>query len=108
MKDRIITQEVDLDFLKHFGVKGMKWGVTKARSTGRTKKSTDISKLSDSELQARVKRLNLERQYSDLVNKKQEPVSIGAKFVRGIIVSAGKQVLTEVIKSQFRLLINQP
>ena len=72
------------DFLKHYGVLGMKWGKRKARSTvssNNKSKSTAITKpkqtpkprskptqrrLSDAELRAAVNRLRLEREYADL------------------------------------------
>lgn len=73
------------DFLAHFGVKGMKWGVRKqrvstVRKTAEIKGHDDYQhahsktpnhKLSTKELQRRVNRLNLEKQYSDLTAKKQ-------------------------------------
>ena len=75
------------DFLKHYGVLGMKWGKRKARSTvssNNKSKSTAITKpkqtpkpkskptqrrLSDAELRAAVNRLRLEREYAELTYK---------------------------------------
>ena len=71
------------DFLKHYGVLGMKWGHRKARSTSssnkkpKSTKNTTTSKpkpkpkptqkrLSDAELRAVVNRMRLEREYADL------------------------------------------
>ena len=70
------------DFLKHYGVLGMKWGKRKARSTvssNNKSKSTAITKpkqtpkpkptqreLSDEELRAVINRMRLEREYADL------------------------------------------
>lgn len=72
------------DFLKHYGVLGMKWGKRKARSTvssNNKPKSTAITKpkqtpkpkskptkrrLTDAELRAVVNRMRLEREYADL------------------------------------------
>ena len=72
------------DFLKHYGVLGMKWGKRKARSTvssNNKSKNTAITKpkqtpkpkskptkrrLSDAELRAVVNRMRLEREYADL------------------------------------------
>lgn len=69
------------DFLKHYGVLGMKWGRRKARSNvssnkkPKSTKNTTISKpkpkpsqrqLSDAELRAAVNRLRLEREYAEL------------------------------------------
>lgn len=78
--------------LYHFGIKGMKWGVRRARSTPQTlttsgkkrnakKESAEndfhddykkahsnvhVSRLSDSELRSRLNRLQMEQQYDKL------------------------------------------
>ena len=96
--------------LCHYGVLGMKWGIRKNRSktsfsrkkktskkdqnkikgtVGSTKKKTNVKKLSDSELQGKIRRLQLEKQYRDL--KKDE-------------VSAGKKLLGEILKTSGRTL----
>lgn len=84
------------EFLAHFGVKGMKWGVRKQR-VSKGKKSTPLkghddykhahsstsnNKLSNKELQRRVNRLNLEKQYSELTTKKQSKYrrKLGEKY----------------------------
>lgn len=51
-----------------------------------TRKREDLSKLSDSELQARVKRLNLEQQYSNL-NTGQ--ISNGQMYAKSVLEIAG-------------------
>jgi hypothetical protein len=96
-----------LDFLEHYGIKGMKWGRRKAGSdekatvsvnnkevaAGPVKASTDavtvggyksrvaaggIDALSTKELQQLVNRQNLEQQYAKL---NPAPVSAGQKFM---------------------------
>lgn len=85
------------NYLAHYGVKGMKWGVRKkdyqsmnagfnsasqaARSaasvsdrvSGRKRRKTmqaiDTSKISDQELQKRINRLNMERNYKSLMTE---------------------------------------
>ena len=57
------------EFLEHFGVKGMKWGVRRSgKSKGSSSKSQSnpIKDLDDKELQRLVTRMNLEQQYSRL------------------------------------------
>jgi hypothetical protein len=69
------------DFLKHYGVKGMRWGVRSANSTSGAStsedarvattahakaKSSGTHTLSNRELQAVITRMNLEQQYARL------------------------------------------
>nr|DAM29484.1 MAG TPA: Structural protein [Caudoviricetes sp.] len=83
------------DVLAHFGVKGMKWGVRKKRpSVSKSRKTnqhgdykhahskTPNHKLSNKELQRRVTRLNLEKQYRDLTAKPQSKYrkKLGEKY----------------------------
>ena len=84
------------DFLAHYGVKGMKWGVRRDRSSGgsrrgggkTSKKSADApkapkaskprkeshssvaKKMSDNELQAVLKRMDMEKRYSQLMKER--------------------------------------
>jgi hypothetical protein len=83
------------DVLAHFGVKGMKWGVRKQRpSVSKSRltnqhgdykhahSATPNHKLSNKELQRRVTRLNLEKQYRDLTAKPQSKYrkKLGEKY----------------------------
>lgn len=63
--------------LMHYGVMGMRWGVRRAskRSGGSKKKKASRQsqqqpkrRMSNKELNARVKRMQLEKQYRDLTN----------------------------------------
>lgn len=80
---------MDENYLEHHGVKGMKWGVRKSRSSGSSlikkrlkrvkskivkfRKSKpaqeDLSKHTTRQLQEKVNRLNLEKQYRQLTAK---------------------------------------
>ena len=100
------------DFLKHYGVLGMKWGKRKARSTvssnkkPKSTKNTTTSKpkpkpkptqreLSDEELRAVINRMRLEREYADL----QYRASSRAK-VDNVVKTVGTAALltTSVVK----------
>ena len=103
------------DYLCHHGVKGMKWGIRKNRKKTSffsrkknnqqknqngsqnvkpaKKKSTSIKKLSDQELQNKVRRLQLEKQYRDL---KKDEVSAGKKLVGEILKTSGKTLGVQV------------
>ena len=105
------------DYLCHHGVKGMKWGIRKVRAksssslsrrsstskknqngikktTSTKKKTTSIKNLSDQELQNKVRRLQLEKQYRDL---KRDEVSSGKKLVGEILKSSGKTLGVQVV-----------
>ena len=100
------------DFLKHYGVLGMKWGHRKARSKvssnkkPKSTKNTTTSKskpkpkqtqreLSDEELRAVINRMRLEREYADL----QYRASSRAK-VENVVKTVGTAALltTSVVK----------
>ena len=80
-------------FLEHYGKKGMKWGVRKDRPSSKKGKSArQIAKtLTDAELKKRVNRLNMEKQYVDLVKGPSSSVSKGRGLVTQMLKTAGKQ-----------------
>lgn len=84
VKDKVKHGE---DFLAHYGIKGMRWGVRRtAEQLGRVAKKTaaknpreaqrqaskEAKTLSDKELRDRINRMNMEKQYSDLVKQQVE------------------------------------
>ena len=88
------------DYLAHYGVLGMEWGVrkNKTKSGLRKRKSTpvhddyrkahsgkSVKYMSDSELRSVNNRLQMERQYSELTRK----TSKGKKVVNALIKTAG-------------------
>ena len=77
--------------LYHFGVKGMKWGVRK-RSVSSDTPSThkvDPRALSNKDLQANIKRMQLEKQYSDL-SKQTNTLGMGQRYTASILKGSGK------------------
>lgn len=68
--------------LRHYGIKGMKWGVRRFQNEDgsytaagkRRAKQQKAESMSDEELAARVKRLNMEKTYKKL-SKESEPKS---------------------------------
>lgn len=113
------------DYLEHFGVKGMKWGVRKAKSavsSVRSKhqarkaarhpqspeaarahalrkqvKKKGLDSLSNSELQALNNRLNLEANYRNAM--KQHPDTLRSKRNRELVTAGAKIVGPIVAKS---------
>lgn len=114
------------DHLYHHGVKGMKWGVRKTKSSissiskkmksrseakkrdkiakkearkvirteERKKKKVRVKDLSNEELQSKIKRLQMEKQYRDL---KKDEVSAGRKLVGDILKTSGKTIGVQVV-----------
>ena len=109
--------------LEHHGVKGMRWGhrKTPVRSSRQTSSSTNkssnrsstktssnrsskktpskkskIKSMTDSEIQSRIKRLEMEKRLSTLSNEDRHP---GTSFVKNALKDSGKQVLTTVGKN---------
>jgi len=58
------------DFLQHYGIKGMKWGVITGGKRGNAA-SREAATLSDRDLQKAVNRLNMEKQYVTLTAQKK-------------------------------------
>lgn len=86
------------DELKHYGVKGMKWGVRKDRynrtankkvKQDRAKASKNRRTLSDEELNSRIARLNKEKQLKSLTDSDIHP---GKTVVKSVLASSGKKV----------------
>jgi hypothetical protein len=97
------------DFLAHFGVRGMKWGVHRARTSSPHPSSSEAAtarqlhvrarssgthSLTNAELQTLVQRMNLESQYSNL---NQRQVSKGRKIVGDLLLEIGKQTAKQLI-----------
>lgn len=101
------------EFLEHFGVKGMKWGVRRAErraastsddarsaddARSKVKKAGGTHALSNKELQDLVTRMNLERQFNNL--KPESKSKVAVKFVTDVLVGAGKQQATKLAQEQ--------
>lgn len=111
------------DFLEHFGIKGMKWGIRrknpsgsgtkgKAKETGskKGKSSSETAKtLTDTELKKRIARLELEKRYSDLSTTQQKStMSRGSKVAKEIVGNAAKAALTEYTRKKILSTLEKP
>ena len=95
----------------------MRWGRRKVRTatpnssdhtTSRAIKKKKLSQMSNEELAALTKRLQLERQYKDL---NPSVLTVGKKYVSDVISESGKQVakqyVTDAIGTGVKILINK-
>lgn len=99
--------------VKHWGVKGMKWGVRKDRSTsgsgrkaardrirkpGMAKKPVSstgqkrISDMTDEELRSRIGRFELEKRYREYTAS--DKVAKGNSMINDVLKTSGKAILT--------------
>lgn len=90
-----------VDFLEHHGIKGQKWGIRNtrlrsgtAKSRSRTQYQKPASKLSDDAITKRIKRMELEKRYSDL-NKPDK--TAGKKYLHDLLQNSGKTVAGSVV-----------
>lgn len=99
------------EFLEHYGVKGMRWGVRKtsasraggsgfkklkarSASTQRTRFSKAPKKLSTEELNRRISRMETEKKYNQL---NRRDVSAGQRFAADVLGSVGRNVAKTVL-----------
>lgn len=54
------------EYLMHYGVLGMKWGKRKASASKSSEQAPKKRRMSNKELQARIKRLKLEKEFAQL------------------------------------------
>lgn len=99
-------EDVAEDTLAHYGIKGMKWGVSRTRqqidadsadvtrvkeARGKIKANRTTDVLSNKELQDVVTRLNLEQQYTRLTTPQNKELFKGQNFIKEL-TKTGKTV----------------
>lgn len=95
--DDLLAKHGIVDDLKHYGIKGMRWGIRRPEgSNGRVKRESSAdfkesrelakkrpSQLSNVELKKLNERLQLEQTYSSLTSKKnQQTIKEGREYVK--------------------------
>ena len=81
------------EYLMHYGVLGMKWGKRKARASKTDVQAPKKRRMSNKELQARIKRLKLEKEFAQLTasppkTSRVEQLVKGAGTVAALSASA--------------------
>lgn len=71
--------------LAHYGVLGMKWGVRRGRNAS-------VKSLSNEQLSSAVRRLELEKRYSQLTSKEK---SSAAKWTKNVLIASSTAVATK-------------
>ena len=114
-------------YLAHYGIKGMRWGVRRTLAQlgralkgspgkGSAVKKSDappkpkpkpISEMSDSELRARLDRINMERQYKQYIaelNPKKESMikRVAMKMLESGLTTVGNKVINNAADNLFR------
>lgn len=121
-------------YLQHFGVKGMKWGVRRAKdqisearqgrvaakkapassdhdtATVARKKASQggVSKLSNKELQDAITRMNLESQYKSLVAKDPTPQQAALNYGKKIALSVAQDMAKTTAKNVIANNVKDP
>lgn len=107
------------DYLAHYGVKGMKWGVrrkrkdavekrprtskdaTKAKGLQKSADNKGVGHLSNKELQDVITRMELQQKY-DSLSKKGSRVESGKNFLADIFADAAKNVATSYLEDMMK------
>lgn len=81
------------DYIYHHGIKGMKWGIRRTPEELGHAPSKSSKDMSDEELRKRVNRLQMEKQYKQLMNELYpDKKARAAKFISNFLSSTTKGV----------------
>lgn len=103
-------------FLMHYGVKGMKWGVRKQKGSGSSGGKTAIPKsraevMSDAQLKAVNKRLNMEREYKRMMAERaleeRSLLQKGIAQVGDSLQRAAKQQVDQYVQQRVSGLVKE-
>lgn len=119
MDEPLAMGDADADSLKHYGVKGMKWGQhkktageavklvgtarklkkdpTKAAAQTKAREVGGLHKVGDKELQAMLTRMEMERKYKNFMNEEAKRRNEGLKATAKILGQVGKVAVPIVL-----------
>lgn len=107
------VEKMNENYLKHYGILGMKWGVrkasTKQKNTKHTiKRKNEVKSLSNEEIKKRIDRLLLEKQYTQLKNEMSNSRNNKNKdFAKSIIEASGKNIATQLTTYAMGTAVNK-
>lgn len=105
---------------KHYGVKGMRWGIRKRKPSVGSKKSIKAEPstapktrtpsratfgLSDQDLQATIKRIEMEKRYKELVAVKHPLIDRGKQTIQNIFFNSVQGVGTAYATHRMNLVV---
>ena len=103
------------DFLEHYGILGMKWGVRK--SSGAQNRLIKVAAarkaktFSDDDLRAKVNRLNMEKQYSTLISERNKVGATkserAAKYVGRVVQANADRAVRRSTKSVTNMVVDK-
>lgn len=105
--------------LQHHGVKGQKWGVrryqnkdgsltTAGKHRQASSKKESVKDLSDDELRKRIKRLQDEKTYKDLMkSEEKQKLFDGKKFVVDVLKRSGENIATQATTYAMGVAVNK-
>lgn len=114
-----------LDAIVHYGIRGMRWGIrrsrqeidtspdapehTRARTLQTVAQKSGTRKLTNKDLEDLNKRLNLEKNYKQLVSNEKDKASINkaAGWFGSKILKVGDMAVDEVAKAHVRMALTQ-
>ena len=100
------------DFLEHYGTKGMKWGVRKSSTkSSKSSPAEKAAKLSDSDLKAKVNRLNMEKQYISLTSEKAKAnrsiLKKGSEYVGSVVKENADMVVRRGSRNVIKIVVDK-
>lgn len=122
MGNELTAMEMVNKTLKHYGVRGMKWGVIRRKTRGggyvtvsadgaaaRATLSSPAKAVSSADIQSAINRMRLESQFSELQSALTPPTRTqrAKRYVGKLLGDIGNEQLTRVAKASASIAVEQ-